>query len=73
MLYMNKEYGAKIAPPEGDPELKDLLTAWHCADPVDEAEKVRNDRIEKIQGNRNPFIDNPGLISCKNLKSFPED
>ncbi|MFY7806387.1 MAG: endonuclease I family protein [Limnoraphis robusta] len=73
IFYMNKEYGAKIAPPGGDPELKDLLTAWHCADPVDEAERVRNDRIEQLQGNRNPFIDNPDLISCSNIKQFPED
>ncbi|MCG5057273.1 MAG: endonuclease [Limnoraphis sp. WC205] len=73
IFYMNKEYGAKIAPPGGDPELKDLLTAWHCADPVDEAEQVRNDRIEQLQGNRNPFIDNPDLISCSNIKQFPED
>jgi deoxyribonuclease-1 len=73
IFYMNKEYGAKIAPPGGDDELKYLLTAWHCADPVDETERLRNDRIEKLQGNRNPFIDNPDLISCKNIKSFPED
>ena len=73
VFYMNKEYGAKIAPPGGDDELKELLTAWHCSDPVDEAERVRNDRIEQLQGNRNPFIDDPGLISCSNIRQFPED
>lgn len=73
IFYMNKEYGAKIAPPGGDPELKDLLIAWHCADAVDEPEKVRNHRIEQLQGTRNPFIDNPSLISCENIKQFPDD
>jgi len=33
------------------------LRQWSKDDPVDEEEKSRNDMIEKIQGNRNPFVD----------------
>lgn len=36
-----------------------LLLQWHLQDPVDEFEKVRNERSYQVQGNRNPFIDNP--------------
>ena len=43
--------------------LTDLL-AWHEADPVDEIERRRNDVIFGFQGNRNPFIDNPGWVDC---------
>ena len=34
-----------------------LLLEWNRLDPVSELEIVRNDKVEKIQGNRNPFID----------------
>jgi len=32
-------------------------------DPPSKEEKRRNDKIEQIQGNRNPYIDNPDFIS----------
>lgn len=35
------------------------LLAWHSADPPDAFEQLRNDRIFALQGNRNPFVDNP--------------
>lgn len=38
------------------------LLAWHGADPVDDAERERNDGTEIEQGNRNAFIDEPGLV-----------
>lgn len=37
------------------------LQEWNKLDPPDEFEKTRNQRIAKIQGNSNPFIDNPSL------------
>lgn len=39
------------------------LIAWNNADAVDESEQRRNDRIYELQGNRNPFIDNPAWVS----------
>lgn len=35
------------------------LLAWNDRDPVDSGEQRRNDRVERYQGNRNPFIDRP--------------
>ena len=40
-----------------------LLLQWNELDPVDEWEMNRNDVVESIQGNRNPFIDYPSLAS----------
>lgn len=40
--------------------LLSTLLAWHQADPVDAAELERNEVVYGFQGNRNPFIDNPG-------------
>ncbi len=37
------------------------LKAWSDSDPVDDRERNRNDKICEIQGNRNLFIDYPGL------------
>ncbi len=36
-----------------------LLKKWHEEDPVSEKEIARNDGIESVQGNRNPFVDYP--------------
>ena len=40
----------------------DVLLAWHEADPVDDAERERNERVYRIQGNRNPFVLDPTLM-----------
>lgn len=39
------------------------LIQWHHSDPVDDYEKNRNEVIFGFQGNRNPFIDHPSLVS----------
>ena len=36
---------------------QDVLKAWHFQDPPSNWEIARNDYIDSIQGNRNPFID----------------
>lgn len=43
------------------PWAKQMLLAWHRADPVSEKERLRNNDVETLQGNRNPFIDYPIL------------
>ena len=35
------------------------LLQWHIIDPPDAREMQRNNRIQELQGNRNPFIDEP--------------
>ena len=39
------------------------LLEWNKLDPVDEWEKARHEKVVKVQGNRNPFIDNPEWIN----------
>jgi endonuclease I len=38
---------------------EDMLLAWHEQDPVSEKETDRNNAVFTLQGNRNPFIDQP--------------
>lgn len=38
------------------------LKAWNEEDPPSEIEMLRNNTVEKIQGNRNPFVDHPTLM-----------
>jgi len=40
----------------------DLMFQWHQNDPADLLEVQRNNRIEEVQGNRNPYVDYPGLV-----------
>lgn len=57
MFYMAdryKEQGLTIFARSGR-----LLHAWHKTDPPDQLERLRNQRIEALQGNRNRFIDDP--------------
>ena len=39
-----------------------FLRQWHKEDPVDADEVSRHEMIYDIQGNRNPFIDDPSLV-----------
>ena len=45
-----------------DDRMKPLLAEWNERHPPDEAEMRRNEKIALIQGNRNPFIDDPTLV-----------
>jgi endonuclease I len=40
---------------------RDLFLKWHRLDPVSTKELNRNNAVEKVQKNRNPFIDYPAL------------
>lgn len=40
------------------------LLAWHAQDPVDDAERARNDAIATEQGNRNPYVDRPQYVDA---------
>jgi endonuclease I len=40
-----------------------MLMDWHTQDPVSQKEKNRNDAAYLIQGNRNPFVDNPDYVT----------
>lgn len=44
------------------PWLQELLVDWHRLDPVSQKELTRAVEVNKIQGNRNPFIDYPELV-----------
>ncbi len=56
MFYMHQRYGLTIYKKQGE-----LLKQWHREDPPDVEEQRRNEAIEKIQGTRNRFIDQPQL------------
>jgi deoxyribonuclease-1 len=38
------------------------LVRWHNADPVTDAERARNSAVQRVQGNRNPFVDRPDFV-----------
>ncbi len=57
LFYFASRYNLKI-----DSQEEKYLRQWNLSDPVDVNEKNKNDEIQKIQGNRNPFIDFPDLV-----------
>ncbi len=44
-------------------DIPDIFLQWNAEDPVSEHELVRNEVLQDMQGNRNPFIDNPYLAT----------
>lgn len=58
LFYFSVRYKIKISKTE-----ETYLRQWHELDPVDSEEENRNEMIHTIQGNRNPFIDYPELVS----------
>ena len=58
LFYMHWEYGLPIR----NHSLEKLIR-WHEGDPPSKDEKRRNDIIEKLQGTRNTFIDDPDKVN----------
>lgn len=54
MFYMAREHDLTIRPALGK-----TLKRWNRDDPVSAVERRRNSAIEKLQGNRNVYIDHP--------------
>lgn len=50
-FYMRERYQLRLSANE-----EQLFRAWNNLDPVDDWERERNARIERLQGNHNPFI-----------------
>lgn len=71
MMFMYLRYGDRCLAANvgvgnavvGDPGMIDLFLQWNVDDPVSNFELNRNVVIEGIQGNRNPFIDNPAFAT----------
>lgn len=57
ILYFSLRYERSVSAEE-----ESVLRDWHCEDPPDYYEQIRNDRVENFQGNRNPFIDRPDFV-----------
>lgn len=45
------------------PDMPDIFIQWNAQDPVSLHEQIRNEVLQEMQGNRNPFIDNPYLAT----------
>lgn len=57
VFYFSVRWGKPIRDDE-----EAALRGWMVDDPVDRRERARNDLVEGIQGNRNPFVDCPQLV-----------
>jgi len=52
VLYMSEKHGIELFKRQ-----RKLMLEWNRIDPPDAEEKRRNNVIERLQGNRNPYID----------------
>lgn len=58
IFYFSIRYKSPISALE-----ESYLRSWHEQDPVDDEERIRNQKIREIQKNTNPFIDDSSLVS----------
>lgn len=65
IFYFATRYKMKVGSAE-----EATLRIWNREDPVDANELKRNDQVEDLQGNRNPFVDYPELVEHVNVFSF---
>ena len=71
MMYMYLRYGNQTLPTgvavgvvnATDSNMINLFLEWNAEDPVSTVELQRNPVLEGVQGNRNPFIDNPAFAT----------
>lgn len=63
LFYFSTRYLLEI-----DDKQEYYLRKWHHDDPVDQEEIERNEKIYRIQFNKNPFIENPNLVDS--IKNF---
>jgi len=70
-LYFLLRYPGTIGDAAGElpPDRLEMLLSWHEQDPVGDYERHRNAAIEQVQGNRNPFIDDPALARLVDLRA----
>ena len=70
VMYMYLRYGNRCLPSAVGTgpqvysnEMMDIFLEWNAEDPVSQYEINRNNILENLQGNRNPFIDNPAFAT----------
>ncbi|NRT12952.1 endonuclease [Flavobacterium sp. 14A] len=70
LMYMYLRYGEQclpanvtVGPRTFNNDITDILLLWNIEDPVSQFELNRNTILEGVQGNRNPFIDNPAFAT----------
>lgn len=63
-FYMHRRYGLPIPA-----DMLDTLQQWNRTDPPSRQEKHRNNRIQQLQGVRNPYIDDPALAAGITLRA----
>jgi endonuclease I/chitodextrinase len=71
MMYMYLRYGNQTLPTgvavgstvPSDSNMVTLFLEWNAEDPVSDLEIQRNPILQGLQGNRNPFIDNPAFAT----------
>lgn len=60
LLYLSVRYDMNITGLKVCEDIN-LLLSWNNTDKVDNLERNRNNQVQTIQGNYNPFIDNPWI------------
>ena len=70
MMYMYVRYNSRClatnvgtGPVTYSSDMPNIFLEWNEEDPVSDFERTRNNILNSIQGNRNPFIDNPYLAT----------
>ncbi len=70
IMYMYTRYGDQCLPgfvgvgnTQGSTQMLQTFLQWNADDPVTPYEDQRNDYLQGVYGNRNPFIDNPVLAT----------